>query len=116
MESAPELLLRPVERLALVSGRGLALSGREVSLLDELLRNRGHVVTREALYEQVWGQPLREHDRSVDVYVHKLRAKLSAVAPGWSFIHTHFGLGYRLDPVPSQAFHNSMTTPQQAVA
>ena len=116
MDTAPDVQLRPPERLAVVGGRGLALSGREVALLGELLRQRGHVVTREALYEKVWGQPLREHDRSVDVYVHKLRAKLGAVAPGWAFIHTHFGLGYRLDPAPSPVFHNSMTTPQQAVA
>ena len=35
-------------------------------------------------------------DRSVDVYVRKLRVKLEAALPGWSFIHTHFGFGYRL--------------------
>jgi DNA-binding winged helix-turn-helix (wHTH) protein len=39
---------------------------------------------------------MRVRDRSVDVYVRKLRVKLEAALPGWSFIHTHFGLGYRL--------------------
>jgi DNA-binding response OmpR family regulator len=39
---------------------------------------------------------MRSRDRSVDVYVRKLRVKLDAALPGWSFIHTHFGFGYRL--------------------
>jgi DNA-binding response OmpR family regulator len=104
---APILELRPPERLALIDGRGLALSAREVQLMAELLRQRGHVVDRETLYRTVWGVPLRGHDRSVDVYVHKLRTKLARVAPEWEFIHTHFGLGYRLEPV---AVHSFFTT------
>ena len=39
-------------------------------------------------------------DRSVDVFVRKLRAKLQQVSPGWTYIHTHFGIGYRFDPEP----------------
>jgi DNA-binding response OmpR family regulator len=54
---------------------------------------------------------LRADDRSVDVYVHKLRAKLGRALPGWRFIHTHFGFGYRFQPEPSQLFHNSATRP-----
>jgi DNA-binding response OmpR family regulator len=110
------LELRPLERLVLIDGRGLALSAREVDLLEELLRHRGHVIEREALYREVWGLPLRPHDRSVDVYVHKLRAKLSGAAPQWDVIHTHFGVGYRLDPVRSPGFHKPVTGSQQAVA
>ena len=68
---------------------------------------------REELYETVWGAPLRGQDRSVDVYVHKLRAKLADALPEWGFIHTHFGFGYRFQPEPSQLFHrrenNSVT-------
>jgi DNA-binding response OmpR family regulator len=114
--TGPSLELRPAERLVLVDGRGLALSAREVGLLAELLAGRGHVITRETLYRTVWGSAPRQHDRSVDVYVHRLRSKLAAAAPGWSFIHTHFGLGYRLDPVRSPGFHNPVTSPQQASA
>jgi two-component system alkaline phosphatase synthesis response regulator PhoP len=110
------LELRPRERLVTIDGRGLALSAREVELLAELLRRRGSVISRAELYEAAWGAPLRADDRSVDVYVHKLRAKLARVAPGWSFIHTHFGVGYRLSPERSQPFHESVTPGQQAVA
>jgi DNA-binding response OmpR family regulator len=42
-----------------------------------------------------------------DVYVHKLRVKLEDAMPGKTFIHTHFGFGYRFSPEPSRAFHNS---------
>ena len=53
---------------------------------------------------------MRAADRSVDVYVHKLRAKFADALPEWRFIHTHFGFGYRFQPELSQRFHNSATT------
>jgi DNA-binding winged helix-turn-helix (wHTH) protein len=37
-------------------------------------------------------------DRSVDVFVRRLRIKLHDAAPGWIYIHTHFGIGYRFAP------------------
>ena len=40
-------------------------------------------------------------DRSVDVFVRKLRAKLQRHSAGWSYIHTHFGIGYRFEPEPA---------------
>ena len=56
---------------------------------------------------------MRPGDRSVDVYVRKLRVKLEQALPGWRFIHTHFGFGYRLAPErstdPERAVHNSVT-------
>jgi DNA-binding response OmpR family regulator len=47
----------------------------------------------------------------VDVYVRRLRQKLADVAPGWTFIHTHFSFGYRLEPERSQLFHIRATSP-----
>ena len=104
-----QLEVRPAEFLAMADGRTLALSVRELSLLAALARRRGRIVSREELYSAVWGGTLRDEDRSVDVYVHKLRTKLAEAAPGWRFIHTHFGFGYRLSPEPSQPFHRTAT-------
>jgi DNA-binding response OmpR family regulator len=87
------------EQLARANGRALMLSARELRLLIELARRQDHVVTREDLFALVWGKEMRPRDRSVDVYVRKLRVKLGAALPGWRFIHTHFGFGYRLAPV-----------------
>jgi DNA-binding response OmpR family regulator len=108
---AGDLEIRPAEHLALAQGRALSLSVRELDLLSALARREGRIVPREELYETVWGSPLRAADRSVDVYVHKLRAKLARALPGWRFIHTHFGFGYRFQPEPSHPFHNSATRP-----
>jgi DNA-binding response OmpR family regulator len=108
---AGDLEVRPSEHLALAGGRALSLSLRELELLAALARREGRIVPRHELYESVWGSPLRAADRSVDVYVHKLRAKLGQALPGWQFIHTHFGFGYRFQPEPSQLFHNSATKP-----
>jgi DNA-binding response OmpR family regulator len=90
------LEITPDEHLARVDGHTLTLSLRELRLLTELARHADRIVARDQLFELVWERPMRPGDRSVDVYVRKLRVKLETALPGWSFIHTHFGFGYRL--------------------
>jgi DNA-binding response OmpR family regulator len=102
---AGELEVRPGDHLALAQGRALSLSVRELELLAALVRRKGRIVPREELYATVWGAQLRANDRSVDVYVHKLRSKLARAVPERTFIHTHFGFGYRFEPEPSHPFH-----------
>ena len=97
---AGNLVIRPNEFLAHVDGQPLVLTIRELSLLIALARRSSRVVPREELYSVVWQQPYRSCERSVDVYVAKLRQKLEEAAPDWRYIHTHFGLGYRLDAEP----------------
>jgi DNA-binding response OmpR family regulator len=89
------LEIRPSEFVALVDGKPLDLTVRELQLLTALVERRDRIVSREELYAVVWGEPYRKSDRSVDVYVGKLRQKLSRHLPGTSPIHTHFGFGYR---------------------
>lgn len=98
------LQIRPAEHLARAEGRTLMLSTRELRLLAELARREDRIVSRDELFETVWGHPMRPHDRSVDVYVRKLRVKLAEALPGWKFIHTHFGFGYRLCAEPAVTF------------
>ncbi len=80
---------------------------REFGLLVALARSGGGIVRREDLYSRVWGGALRGGDRSIDVYIHKLRVKLEEALPDWRFIHTHVGFGYRFAPEPSHHFHNA---------
>jgi DNA-binding response OmpR family regulator len=107
---AGALEIRPSEYLALAGGRALTLSVRELELLAALGRREGRIVPREELYQTVWGAEMRIADRSVDVYVHKLRTKLATALPEWQFIHTHFGFGYRFQPERSHRFHKAATT------
>jgi DNA-binding response OmpR family regulator len=95
---AGELEVRPHDHVVRAGGRTVAMSVRELELLAALACRPGRVVPREELYHAAWGAPLRADDRSVDVYVHKLRAKLADALPEWCFIHTHFGFGYRFTP------------------
>ncbi len=106
-----ELEIRPDEGLVLAGERALTLSVREFGLLVALASRAGRIVRREDLYRLVWGAPLRDGDRSIDVYVHKLRVKLENALPERNFIHTHVGFGYRLEPSLSHAFHNQATDP-----
>jgi DNA-binding response OmpR family regulator len=102
---AGELEIRLGEGLVLATGRALTLSVREFELLVALVRRSGGIVSRDELYRSVWGRPLRPGDRSVDVYVSKLRNKLELAMPDRRFIHTHPGFGYRFQPQPSRDFH-----------
>jgi DNA-binding response OmpR family regulator len=97
---AGELEIRLGEGLVLATGRALTLSVREFELLVALARKAGAIVTREDLYGAAWGGELRAGDRSVDVYVSKLRGKLERAMPDRRFIHTHPGFGYRFQPQP----------------
>jgi DNA-binding response OmpR family regulator len=95
---AGDLEIRPAEFMALASGKRLQLTVRELELLTALAERCDRIVSREELYKVVWGEPYRKSDRSVDVYVGKLRQKLEEALPGRRFIHTHFGFGYRFSP------------------
>ena len=95
---AGELEIRADQFEAFVSGRGVGLTRREFELLQVLADARGKVIEREEIYQRVWGYAMAHGDRSVDVFVRKLRAKLERHSPGWVYIHTHFGIGYRFEP------------------
>ena len=58
------------------------------------------MLEREEIYQRVWGYAMARGDRSVDVFVRKLRQKLEKASPEWRYIHTHFGVGYRFAPEP----------------
>jgi DNA-binding response OmpR family regulator len=95
---AGRLEIRPADNAALVDGRPLTLTVRELQLLTELAQNAERVMTRDELYARVWHRSYRKSDRSVDVYVGRLRSKLGRALPGRRFIHTHTGIGYRFSP------------------
>jgi len=95
---AGEISIRPDQFQAFVGTRSLDLTRREFELIRLLAANAGHVLEREAIYQRVWGYAMAHGDRSVDVFVRKLRQKLERVSPGWRYIHTHFGVGYRFAP------------------
>jgi DNA-binding response OmpR family regulator len=95
---AGRLEIRPADHAALVDGRPLVLTVRELELLTELAHNAERVMTRKELCARVWRRAYRKSDRSVDVYVGRLRAKLGKALPGRRFIHTHTGIGYRFSP------------------
>ncbi|HEY2202773.1 MAG TPA: response regulator transcription factor [Solirubrobacteraceae bacterium] len=92
-----EITIRPDLYQAYADNVSLELTAREFEILH-LLTGSDRVLRREEIYERVWGYAMAHGDRSVDVFVRKLRQKLRAASPGWSYIHTHFGVGYRFAP------------------
>jgi DNA-binding response OmpR family regulator len=90
-----EVEIRPDQFQAFVGGVSVDLTRREFELIQLLAEAQGQVMQREEIYQRVWGYAMVHGDRSVDVFVRKLRQKLEKASPRWRYIHTHFGIGYR---------------------
>ena len=75
----------------------LDLTRREFGLLAELLRRPGHIRSREALLDAVWGLDSDSTERTVDTHIKTLRAKLQQADPGREHISTHRGMGYAIN-------------------
>ena len=83
-----ELEIRADQYQAFVSGQSLGLTRREFELLHLLAEARGQVIEREEIYQKVWGYAMAHGDRSVDVFVRKLRQKLQRYS-GELELHPH---------------------------
>lgn len=90
--------IRPGEFQVLIEGRRVGLTVREFELFMLLAERLDSVVQRPEIYSLMWGGEMPHRDRSVDVLVRRVRAKLEYAAPTWRYIHTHFGIGYRFSP------------------
>jgi len=93
--TAGEVEIRSERFQAFVGDRSIDLTRREFELIELLAAGEGRVLEREEIYSRLWGYTMVRGDRSVDVFVRKLRQKLEKASPGWRYIHTHFGIGYR---------------------
>jgi len=111
-----ELEIRPDQYQAYISGSTLDLTRREFELLETLSQSEGSVIERGEIYRRVWGYEMAHGDRSVDVFIRKLRQKIERRSPGWKYIHTHFGIGYRFEaePVGGVAAEPVATEPEPA--
>jgi DNA-binding response OmpR family regulator len=95
---AGELEIRADQFQAFVRSTSVDLTRREFEVLQLLAQAKGKVLQREEIYQAVWGYAMAHGDRSVDVFIRKVRQKLEKASPDWGYIHTHFGVGYRFDP------------------
>ena len=111
--AAGEIEIRSDRFQAFVRQESMDLTRREFELIELLAGAEGRVLEREEIYQRVWGYAMARGDRSVDVFVRKLRQKLEKASPGWRYIHTHFGVGYRFAPEPDVG---EDTVPEPVVA
>jgi DNA-binding response OmpR family regulator len=113
---AGELEIRADQFQAFVRGQSLDLTRREFEVLQLLSEANGQVLQREEIYQRVWGYAMARGDRSVDVFVRKVRQKLEKASPDWEYIHTHFGIGYRFEPYGDEPEAPEVATPAEADA
>ncbi len=91
--TAGTLRLIPARREVYDGSRPVTLTNKEFELLTLLLRNRGLVLTRQTLLERVWGLEADRENRTLDVHIRSLRAKLQASG---ACIETVRGVGYKI--------------------
>jgi DNA-binding response OmpR family regulator len=94
-----ELRIDPLEVQAYVDGESAQLTPTEFRLLYQLALDRGRVVTRDELLQRIWGRRETHRDRTVDVFVRRLRDKIDRRAQHHTFVQTRYGVGYRLEPI-----------------
>jgi DNA-binding response OmpR family regulator len=94
-----ELRIDPGTVQAYVGGQSAHLTPTEFRLLYALALEQGRVLTRDELLQKIWGRRQTRRDRTVDVFVRKLRDKIDRRAPRHAFVHTRYGVGYKLEPV-----------------
>jgi DNA-binding response OmpR family regulator len=95
-----ELRIDPREVQAYVDGESAELTPTEFRLLYALALEQGRVATRDELLQRIWGRRETHRDRTVDVFVRRLRDKIDRSSSKHAFIHTRYGVGYKLEPVP----------------
>jgi DNA-binding response OmpR family regulator len=98
-----ELWIDPREVQAYVDGESAGLTPTEFRLLYALALERERVVTRDELMQRLWGRRAYSRDRTVDVFVRRLREKIDARAPRHTFLQTRYGVGYKLEAVPKRS-------------
>src|SRR3712207_4286509 len=91
-----ELRIDPREVQAYVDGESAELTPTEFKLLYTLALEPGRVATRDELLQKIWGRPETHRDRTVDVFVGRLRDKIDRRASRHTFIHTRYGVGYKV--------------------
>ena len=95
-----ELRLDPRNVQAYIDGESAELTPTEFRLIYALALDQGRVLTRDELLQRVWGRRASHRDRTVDVFVRKLRDKIDRPAPRHTFIQTRYGVGYKLEAEP----------------
>jgi DNA-binding response OmpR family regulator len=98
-----ELRIDPREVQAYVDGESAELTPTEFRLLYALALDRGRVTTRDELLQKIWGRRETHRDRTVDVFVRRLRDKIDRIAPRHTFIQTRYGVGYKLEPLEKES-------------
>ena len=97
-----ELRIDPREVQAYVDGENAGLTPTEFRLLYTLALDPGRVATRDELLQKIWGRRATHRDRTVDVFVRRLRDKIDRRASRHDFIHTRYGVGYKLEAVTKE--------------
>lgn len=99
IEADGGLVVDPERVQAFVDGRSAGLTPREFEVLYALARAGGRPIPRDRTYREVWGYEMMRGDRSVDVFVRKVRQKLASAQPAWTYVQTHYGVGYRFEAI-----------------
>ncbi|MDR2570261.1 MAG: response regulator transcription factor [Oscillospiraceae bacterium] len=81
---------------AVICGQRVGLSKREFGILQLLMAFPNKIFSKKNLYESVWGDEFIGDENTINVHISKLRTKLNAISPNEEYIHTVWGIGYKM--------------------
>ena len=90
-----DLFLNPTTRMAQRGGRNIELTAKEYDLLELFMRHPNQVLTRDQIYDRIWGYDFCGESNIIEVYIRYLRSKLEAENET-RLLHTVRGVGYAL--------------------
>ena len=88
------LYVSPERHIVRVNGKDVTLTYKEFEILCLMLENEGVVLTRSVLMDRIWGCEFERENRTLDVHIRTLRAKLGEAG---SYIETVRGVGYKIE-------------------
>ncbi|MDO5061433.1 MAG: response regulator transcription factor [Actinomycetaceae bacterium] len=100
--SAPPVLINPVAHELYVGGKLVELPLREFNLLLYLVENAGRVLTRQQIFDVVWGYEYEGDSKTLDVHIKRLRSKIEVDPTQPQLLVTVRGVGYKFVPAPSE--------------
>ncbi|MBY9077319.1 response regulator transcription factor [Paenibacillus sp. HN-1] len=92
-----DLIVSPVNHEVTVQGRPVKLTPREFAIVELLARHPGQVFNVEQIYTRVWGEPPMDNGNTVMVHIRNIREKIEVDSRKPRYLHTVWGIGYKLD-------------------
>ena len=94
------LALDTVAKELTLDGEPVRLTAREYGIVEYLMRNLGHVLSTQQIYEAVWNEPSYSSEKTVTVHIRRIREKIEINPKEPKYLKVVWGIGYKIEKLP----------------